>query len=72
MRELAEASKEGRMLEVFGSGTAAVVAPVRSISYNGELVSCGLPADREVGDVTQQMLDWISAIQYGDEEHPWR
>jgi len=72
MRELGEAEAEGRMLEVFGSGTAAVVAPVRNISYKGSLINCGLPEDKEVGPVTQQMLDWISAIQYGDEEHPWR
>lgn len=72
MRELAEAAKEGRMLEVFGSGTAAVVAPVRNISYKGEMVSCGLPDNEEVGPVTKRMKDWIEGIQYGEEEHEWR
>jgi branched-chain amino acid aminotransferase len=72
MRELVEAAKEGRMLEVFGSGTAAVVSPVRSISYNDELVSCGLTADIEAGPITKRFKDWIEGIQYGDEEHPWR
>jgi len=72
MRELAEAAKEGRMLEVFGSGTAAVVSPVRSIQYNDELVSCGLTADVEAGPITKRFKDWIEGIQYGDEEHPWR
>ena len=71
MRELAEASKEGRLLEVFGSGTAAVVSPVRSISYRDELVGCGLPENVEVGEITKRMKDWIEGIQYGDEEHPW-
>lgn len=71
MRELAEASEEGRLREVFGSGTAAVVSPVRSISYRGKLVGCGLPADKEVGEVTQRMKDWIEGIQYGEEEHVW-
>jgi branched-chain amino acid aminotransferase len=72
MRELAEAAKEGRMLEVFGSGTAAVVSPVRSIQYNDEAVSCGLTADIEAGPITKRFKDWIEGIQYGDEEHPWR
>ena len=72
MRELAEAAKEGRLLEVFGSGTAATVSPVRAISYKGELVDCGLPAGEEVGPIAKQMKDWIEGIQYGEEEHPWR
>ena len=72
MREIAEAAREGRMLEVFGSGTAAVVSPVRSIMYNDELVNCGLTADVEAGEITKRFKDWIEGIQYGDEEHPWR
>ena len=72
MREVAEAAKEGRLLEVFGSGTAAVVSPVRSISYQGEMVQCGLREDQEVGDITKRFKDWIEGIQYGEEEHPWR
>lgn len=72
MRELVEAANEGRMLEVFGSGTAATVSPVRVISYQGELVNCGLPDNEEVGPIALQMKDWLDGIQYGDEEHPWR
>lgn len=72
MRELKEAADEGRMLEVFGSGTAATVSPVRAISYNGKLVNCGLPDNEEVGPVALQMKNWIEGIQYGEEEHPWR
>jgi branched-chain amino acid aminotransferase len=72
MRELVEAADEGRLMEVFGSGTAAVVSPVRAISYQGKLVDCGLKADQEVGEITLQMKDWIEGIQYGEEEgHPW-
>jgi branched-chain amino acid aminotransferase len=71
MRELAEACDEGRLMEVFGSGTAATVSPVRSIGWNGKLVDCGLPEGGEVGPVTKRMKDWIEGIQYGEEEHPW-
>ena len=72
MREIVEASDEGRLLEIFGSGTAAVVSPVRAISYNDKLIDCGLKEGEEVGPITQQMKDWIEDIQYGEEEHEWR
>lgn len=73
MRELDEAANEGRLLEVFGSGTAAVVSPVRAISWDGKMIECGLSANEEAGPVAQRMKDWIEGIQYGDEPgHPWR
>ncbi|KAL1983581.1 hypothetical protein VTN96DRAFT_10241 [Rasamsonia emersonii] len=71
MSELAEASAEGRLLEVFGSGTAAIVSPVRSIGYKGKLLNCGLKENEEAGPIASQMKNWIEAIQYGDEEHEW-
>jgi len=71
MRELDEAASEGRMLEVFGAGTAAVVSPVRTIGWRGKMIDCGLDADKEAGPIARQMLEWISNIQYGEEEHRW-
>ena len=71
MKELADAADEGRMLEIFGTGTAAVVSPVRRIGWKGRLVECGLSEDQEVGEITKRMKDWIEGIQCGDEEHPW-
>ncbi|PSR97396.1 aminotransferase [Coniella lustricola] len=71
MTELAEASAEGRLLEAFGSGTAAIVAPVRSISWKGKLVDCGLTEHEESGEIALKMKGWIEARQYGEEEHEW-
>lgn len=71
MKELAEAADEGRLLEAFGTGTAAIVSPVRSISWKGKLVDCGLSEVEESGEIALQMKNWIEAIQYGDEEHEW-
>lgn len=71
MPELAEAASEGRLLEAFGSGTAAVVSPVRNISYKGKSVECGLKPGEEAGEIATSMLKWIEARQYGDEEHDW-
>lgn len=71
MQDLASASDEGRLIEAFGTGTAAVVSPVRNISWKRRLIDCGLKEGSEVGDTTKRMKDWIEGIQYGDEEHPW-
>jgi branched-chain amino acid aminotransferase len=71
MKELAEAADEGRLLEAFGAGTAAIVSPVRSISWKGKLVDCGLSELEESGEIALKMKEWIEAIQYGDEEHEW-
>ncbi|KAL9122721.1 MAG: hypothetical protein Q9187_000721 [Circinaria calcarea] len=71
MKELAEAADGGRLIEAFGSGTAAVVCPVRKISWRGRMVECGLTDDQEAGELTVRIKGWMEAIQYGDEEHPW-
>ena len=71
MSELGSAEEEGRLIEAFGTGTAAVVSPVRNIHWKGRLVNCGLREDQEVGEITKRMKDWIEGIQHGDEEHPW-
>jgi len=71
MPELAEASEEGRLIEVFGAGTAAIVSPVRKISWKGKLVDCGLNEHEESGEIALRMKSWMEARQYGDEEHEW-
>ncbi|KAJ5813920.1 uncharacterized protein N7503_000670 [Penicillium pulvis] len=71
MSDVAEAAEEGRMIEVFGAGTAAIVSPVRNISYRGKLVDCGLKKEEEAGEIALQMKNWIESIQHGDEVHEW-
>ena len=71
MAEISAAADEGRLLEAFGTGTAAVVSPVRNISWKNKLVDCGLRDGQEAGEVAQRMKGWMEGIQYGDEEHKW-
>jgi branched-chain amino acid aminotransferase len=71
MKDLDEAANEGRLLEAFGAGTAAIVSPVRSISWKGKSINCGLAENEESGEVATKMKEWIEARQYGDEEHAW-
>ncbi|KAI2633013.1 branched-chain-amino-acid aminotransferase [Hypomontagnella submonticulosa] len=71
MQQLYEASLDGRLMEVFGAGTAAIVSPVRKISWRGKMVDCGLSENEESGEIAMRMKNWIEARQYGDEEHEW-
>lgn len=72
MRDLEVASDEGRLLEAFGAGTAAVVSPVRTIKWKGKEVKCGLREGEEAGPIAQKLKSWIEQIQYGEIKHPWR
>lgn len=65
--ELIEASKEGRLSESFGSGTAAVISPVGLIHHKGERIS--LDQDK-MGPVGQKMYDAITGIHHGKVEDP--
>lgn len=71
MQEIADAEADGRLIEIFGAGTAAIVAPIRKISWQNRLIDCGLKDHEEVGPVTLKIKNWIEGIQYGEEEHPW-
>ena len=65
MPEIREAAEEGRLIESFGAGTAAVVCPIECIQYKG--VDIEIPA---TGDLTKRVWDEITSIQYGTAEEP--
>ncbi|UZJ53585.1 hypothetical protein CBS101457_002905 [Exobasidium rhododendri] len=62
MREVAEAASRGDLLEVFGSGTAACICPVRSITLDDEKIV--LPRD-ENGAFAREMYRQITSRQWG-------
>ena len=65
--DVVTASKEGRVVEAFGAGTACIVSPVNSISYRGEKYEIPVPEDSQASQLMKQILD----IQYGRIDHPW-
>ena len=65
MREVSEAAEEGRLLEAFGAGTAAVVTPISCVKYRGKDID--IPA---TGEITKRVWDEITSIQYGVKEGP--
>ncbi|GAA5974199.1 hypothetical protein JCM21900_004072, partial [Sporobolomyces salmonicolor] len=68
--ELVEASKNGTLKEVFGSGTAAIVSCVEGIGYQDELVHVPCGADG-LGDLARVMLREIVGRQTGEIPSDW-
>lgn len=66
--EVLEASQQGTLQEVFGSGTAAIITPVKEISYKGERIHVG---DGSTGPTAQRLYDTLLAIQYGEGDDPF-
>ena len=56
------AARDGRLEEVFGTGTAAVISPVGSLMYEGETVAV---QGGGTGPVTQKLYDTLTGIQWG-------
>ncbi len=60
--DIMKASKEGKLEEVFGTGTAAVVSPVKKLDYEDQ---SALPGNGEIGELTQKLYDTLTGIQWG-------
>ena len=69
--ELIEAQKSGKLEEVFGSGTAAVISPVGKLRYKDEVFTIG---DGSIGPCSQRLYDFITGVQTGkiEDEFGWR
>jgi len=71
IQDMLEASKEGRLLEAFGAGTAAVVSPIDSITWKGNEIKVPIEADLGSGKLAKRILEEVYAIQYGEKPSPW-
>ena len=68
--EILEGAKNGKLTDAFGAGTAATIAPVGSISHDGEEYFLIDPKEREF---SQKALKAMDAIKYGvvEDTHGW-
>lgn len=62
-----EAAENGKLEEVFGTGTAAVISPVGGLTYEGKSVEIN---DFKTGELTQKLYDTLTGIQFGKIEDP--
>lgn len=56
------AARDGKLEEVFGTGTAAVISPVGELVYEGESAHIN---GGQIGPVTQKLYDTLTGIQWG-------
>ncbi|XP_055930305.1 branched-chain-amino-acid aminotransferase, cytosolic-like isoform X1 [Argiope bruennichi] len=69
MKEVIQAKTEGRLLEIFGSGTACIVCPVGTISYMGETIT--IPTLESKKGLYRRFLSTLLNIQYGKVPSKW-
>lgn len=74
IHEIIEAIEEGRMIEAFGSGTAAIVSPVEGFKFLD--TDYAIPLDKDnssakAGPITIRVSDAIQNCQYGKGEDPF-
>lgn len=69
--ELITCGREGRLQEIFGTGTAAVVSPVKKLNYDGEDIIA--QSDYGEDSLSMQIYKALTDIQYGrvPDEHHW-
>lgn len=60
--ELAQAAKEGRLKEAFGSGTAAVISPIGQLKWGDDVMEIN---NGKIGEVSQRLYDTLTGIQWG-------
>lgn len=70
IEEVFEAHENGKLNEVFGAGTAAVISPVGLIHHNGKTITLD---QKKIGPFAKKMFDAITGIQYGNQTdlHGW-
>jgi len=68
IKEVLTGAQNGTLIEMFGTGTAAIVSPVGNIFYNGEMKAIPVPNV----SLAQNVLTALSDIYYGKiNPHPW-
>ncbi|XP_054729061.1 branched-chain-amino-acid aminotransferase, cytosolic [Anastrepha obliqua] len=69
MPEVCELLNQGRLFELFGTGTACVVSPINRMNYMG--TDLYIPTMEQEKPIYEAIRDTLTGIQYGKIEHPW-
>jgi branched-chain amino acid aminotransferase len=62
IQELADAYKQGKLDEAFGTGTAAVISPIGHLKWGDEVMVIN---DGKIGPISQRLYDTLTGIQWG-------
>jgi len=67
--EVLAAIEDGSLKEAFGSGTAAVIAPIGELCYQDKKY---VVADGSTGELSKRLFDELQAIQNGKQDDPFK
>lgn len=70
INEIYNAHQEGKLKEVFGTGTAAVVSPVGELRWKDEIMTIN---NGKIGEYSQKFYDTITGMQLGkiEDKYNW-
>lgn len=63
MEQVSGSARDGSLREAFGTGTAAVISPVGTLSWQGEEFTVN---GGRAGELSRKLFDEITGIQYGE------
>lgn len=69
MDRIIDLNKKGRLLEMFGAGTAVVISPISRVGFLDQEIHVSTMSQAQ--PVYQRVKDTLLAIQYGHIEHPF-
>jgi len=69
-QELFDAHAKGKLVEAFGTGTAAVISPIGELNWRGKSITI---ADGKIGELSAKLYETITGIQCGSikDEFNW-
>ncbi len=69
-QELFDAQAAGKLVEAFGTGTAAVISPIGELNWDGKAITL---TDGKIGDLSAKLYETITGIQSGSvkDEFNW-
>ena len=70
LQEIIDAYKSKDLVEIFGTGTAAVICAVSKLKYNDEILKFN---DEVAGELGTKLYEELTGIQYGriPDRHGW-
>ena len=68
--EVWEAHKNGKLTEIFGTGTAATISPVGLLNYKDESIEIN---NGQIGEISHKLYEYIIGLQHGliEDTHNW-
>lgn len=70
IQKISDAYDAGKLDEVFGTGTAAVISPVGHLKWNDKVMEIN---GNKIGEISQKLYDTMTGIQWGkiDDKFGW-